>query len=561
MNISGIGLAVALLSAIYGFSCHAITTVGPTVGSEYTKFLSCSKLTSSFDRKVCSQHLPALKALIRKKNNQVSSATPSSTAAPISETVWIRKISATTERLSHEVFRDTHPTLFIFDAERSSGKGQHAVYELPLTEPDSGNPRMTRSFQLPVNSAFVGNREDILPEFVIAGGMQNHHVMSATYNDSVYYLANIKINSRNPQEQGGSLATAATVSPGSTPTKQYHAPPGILDLRGAGIFVADNIKVVLDHADNGMRVNTVDLGCTDYADGRGAEEYFIYRFTDSDIELQPGLNNVHNAALNLECYKETGQVRLTMKNTTTVLSVSTETDAAGRGMPQGSSVLFSISLLPKENILSFFNSTCNSVVDQFRNDLSIDPANPSDPDHYMGGVFGSDCSDIKMVQGAFGLKDSDQAWGWIPVEHAEKESCWAQYEKSYRAGFAPVGVWSKAGFNVACTASPFATQIPYTTADADALVGNKISRSKLTGLEIIGICCLFGGSQFIAQIWFRLSDRIRQAWIRHTSQVLAATLGLGLPALQLVPKCVSGLKGYSVSPIRHSLLHDDFDSL
>ncbi|WOG29699.1 hypothetical protein [Endozoicomonas sp. 8E] len=428
---------------------------------------------------------------------------------------------------------------------------------------------MTRSFQLPVNSAFVGNRKDILPEFVIAGGMQNHHVMSATYNDSVYYLANIKIDSRNPQEWGGSLATAATVSPGSTPTTQYHAPAGILDLRGAGIFVADNIKVVLDHADNGIRVNPVDLGCTNYADGRGSEEYFVYRFTYSEFDLLQGLNNLHNAALNLECYKETGQVQLTMKNTKTVLSVSTETDAAGHRMSKGSGVLFSISLSPKENILSFVDSTCNSVVDQFGNDLSIDPANPSDPDHYMGGVFDSNyCSDVKMVQGAFGLNDSEQAWGWIPVEHAEKESCWALYEESYRAGFAPLAVWSKAGFNVACnctmsacTASPFATQIPYTMADADALVGNKISRSKLIGLEILGLS-LFAGSQVIAQIWFRLSDRIRQAWIRHTSQVLAATLGLGIPALQLLPKCVSGLKrGYRVSPIKHSLLHDDFDKL
>lgn len=98
---------------------------------------------------------------------------------PIPETVKIIKISATTQKLSDEVFKTIYPTLFIFDAEQSPGKGQPAVYELSLSEFISDDRKRIQRFHLPANSAFVGNKADILPELVIEGGLQDRFVMSA----------------------------------------------------------------------------------------------------------------------------------------------------------------------------------------------------------------------------------------------------------------------------------------------------------------------------------------------------------------------------------------------
>ncbi len=567
MNSPGSGSVVALLSVIFAFPYHVCAADGSTDSSGYTEASSCSELTNRVDRDVCSYHLPAFKALIREKNNQVSPTTPSSTispsASPIPETVRIRKISAIT-RLDHEAFRTTYPTLFIFDAERLSGKGQPAVYELPLTVPVAGHLRGVKSFQLPDNSAFVGNRIDILPEFVIEGGIQNHYVMSAPYNDAVYYLANIEIDSRNSPEKSRLSTTATTEYPGSTPTTQKHIPSGILYLRGAGIFSADNIKVILDPADNQIRVRPVELGCTDFADGRGAEERFVYRFTNSEFDLLQGIQRLTtplNAAFNVFCHQTTGQVQLTMKNTTTVISVPT--NAPAPSSPESSGVLFSMILFHRENVMRFVDSICNSVIDQFGNDLSIDLANPSDPDHYMGGIWGSFCTDINMVQGAFGLKDREQAWGWVLGDSSDQYGCEAM-EKTYRAEFASVSTWSIAGFDVACNCtatSDCTTQAPDISStlppDAGALMMNNTGEAGLTQRQKEGIVfgiTSFVGYQAVVNSWFYLSSRIRQAWIRHTSQVLAVVMGFGIPAFQLVPRCVSILRAKKAA---HNLLSEE----
>ncbi|WP_257280545.1 hypothetical protein [Endozoicomonas sp. ISHI1] len=571
MNSSRSGFAVALLSSIFALPCHVYATDGPTGSFTYTDVYSCSELTSDDDKGVCSQHLPAFKALIREKNNQISatkpftsvstnastsaSTTASPSASPITETVRIRKISATT-RLDHEAFRTTYPTLFIFDAERSSGKGQPAVYELPLTVAVTGPTRDVKSFQLPDNSAFVGNSINVLAEFVIEGGIQDHYVMSAPHNDSVYYLANIEINSRNPSDRGSSSATVAS----ELPTTQMHKPSGILELEGAGIFLADNIKVVMDPAGHHKGVQPVVLGCTHFRDGRGAEEQFVYRFKDSEFYLLPGTQEEMgplNAALNVRCYQAEGQVQLTMRNTKTIIFVPTETVTPTPGLPTGSGVLFSIFLWPRENVMRFDNSTCNTVVDQFDNDLTIGSAYPSDPDYYMGDVWGSFCTDVNMIHGAFGLKDREKAWGWFLADKDNKLSCAALLEKTYRAGFAPVSTWSKAGFDVAinCPESAIVTQIPYSIAtqvysiDVGALAVNSTERTGLTEGQKVAIGVGIAGfvvDQAITQSWFYFSKRIRQAWIRHTSQALAAALGLGIPLVQLIP-CFSGLRGKSAT--------------
>ncbi|WP_257254018.1 hypothetical protein [Endozoicomonas sp. SESOKO3] len=575
MIISRSGLAGALLSVVYAFPSHAFTKGGSTGSYRYTEVSGCSEFTSRVDRDVCSHHLSVLKDLIRKKNNQVSSTRPSPSASPIPETVKIRKISGITSRLDYEVLRTFHPTLFIFDAERSSEKGQRAVYELQLSEPVTGSSGRVNSFQLPDNSAFVGNGTDILPEFVIRGSAGNQYVMSATRNDSVYYLANIEINSRNPIKAGRSTATVTTGNAGATPTRKYHTLAGILDLKGAGLFVADNIRVVLDPANSNRRIKPVNLGCTDDADGIGPEEHFVYRFMHSEFALLQGVQGsryAQPAAMNVECDQKTGQVQLTMKNTKTVISVSSEMDTLTPGSSRNSGVLFSISLSSRENVLSFVDSTCNSVVDQHGNDLSIDTARLSDPDHFMGRVYDSTyCSDIKMINGAFGLKEREQAWGWIPFKYPDQHPCSSDSEKRYRAGFAPVSAWSSAGFDVAChctmptsassTVSPSTTQAAYTPPELiydvghpEGLVMNNTVTAELKGLgalenlttlEKMGVgAALLLGDQTFTQIWFHLSKRIRQAWIRRTSQVLATILGLGIPAVvDVVPKCFSGLRG------------------
>ncbi|WOG29698.1 hypothetical protein [Endozoicomonas sp. 8E] len=484
--------------------------------------------------------------------------------------------------MGREVFETGFPTLFIFDAEQSSGEEQPAVYELPLKTISRGH-RTINTFQLPDDSAFVGNSADILPEFVIGRGKHHHFMMSATHNNSIYYLANIEIDSRNPLDDKG--AGFARGQPYTTPTTQNHTPFGIMDLRGAGIFVADNIKVVMDPADSDMRIGPVDLGCSNYADGFGTEENFVYRFMHTEFDLsqgEQGPTRGQNAALSVRCLQKKGQVQLTLKNTKTVISVPTGRTTTVS--PKSSSVLFYISLWPRENVLSFVDSTCNSVVDQLGNDLSIDPDNPSDPEHYMGRVFSNNyCSGIKMINGAFGLKDREQAWGWVPAaEHIGKHRCWAADKKAYHAGFASVSEWSSAGYDVACncsmptstssilntSVSPFTTSY-YTTrvspalipdvGDTAALVMNKTDAEglkafeKLTMWQKVGVGAgVFLADQLVTQPWFHLSKRIRQAWIRHTSQALAITFGLGFPALQWVPKCISGLRGRS----GHVLLGD-----
>ncbi len=587
MNISRSGQGAVLLLAIHTFSCHASPTACSTESSICTKFSSCSKLASDTDRSFCIHHLDAFKDLIRQKNNQVPPATftpgtspgTPSVSAPIAETVEIRKISATAEPLGQEVFKTNVPTLFIFDAEQSSGEEQPAVYELPLKTISRGH-RTINTFQLPDNSAFVGNNADILPEFVIGRGKHHHFMISATRNNAVYYLANIEIDSRNPLDMGRGLATGQSFT---TPTTQNHTPFGIMDLRGAGIFVADNIKLVMDPADSDMKIGLVELGCTNYADGVGTEENFIYRFMRSEFYLsqgEQGPTRRQNAALSVRCLQKTGQVALTLKDTTTFISVPTGRTATDS--PKSSSELFYIALYFRKNVLNFVDSTCNSVVDQFRNDLSIDRDNPSDPDHYMGRVFNNNfCFDFKMIDGAFGLKGRAQAWGFVPaVEHVGKRSCWGK--KRYQAGFASVSEWSSADVHVAChcsmptstssisntsvssfTTSSYTTQVsPALTSDVvdtGALVMNKTDAAGLKALEKLTtgekVCVgagVFLADQIVTQSWFHLSKRIRQAWIRHTSQALAITFGLGFPAFQWLPGCISGLRGRS----GHAVLGD-----
>ncbi|WP_257287103.1 hypothetical protein [Endozoicomonas sp. SESOKO2] len=574
MNISRSGSTVALLSVIYAFPCYSFSTGGSSGSSTFTEVKYCSELPESVDRVVCSHHLPIFKNLIREKNNQVSPTTSSGVHLihpPISEKVRIRKISATTSKLDNEIFATTHPTLFIFDAERSRGKGQPAIYELQLSDPGTGSPTKVSSFQLPDNSAFVGNGEDILPEFVIEGGIQNHYVMSAPHNDSVYYLANIEVDSRNPLDSGSSSTAAATGYPATTPTTKNHIPQGVLDLTGAGIVVADNIKVVLDPADSESKVQPVQLGCTNFAHERGAEEYFVYRFTHSEFNLQKGAHRLagsENAALNVACHQATGQVQLTMRDTNTVISVLTETDPSASGLHLSSGVLFSMRLWLREDVLRFVDSTCNSVVDQFGNDLSIDSATPLDPDHYMGDIRGSYCTDVNMVQGAFGLKDREQAWGWILGDNTGELGCASSLEKTYRTGFASVSAWSTAGFEVACngtmptsvstTFSPDTTQLSNVSQITNAshisarVVGNKsalaINSDRTEGLTeeqrtVLGACVgFFLLDQVITQVWYFYSNYITQARTKYISQVSAAVLGFGLPLFQSASPCSVGMR-------------------
>ncbi|WP_252176367.1 hypothetical protein [Endozoicomonas sp. 4G] len=444
------------MSAVYAFASGVFATVESTGSSAYTEVANCYELASPVDRSVCNYHLSVFKDLIREKNSQSFSERLSLTASPgipkntfsisfsgtppIHETVRIRKISATTSRLDQEVFRTTHPTLFIFDAEQSSGNGRAAVYELP--EPG----RRVNGFQLPNNSAFVGNRVDILPEFVINSERKLHYVMLARDNDSVYYLANIEIDSRNPLSTGNSLATLPSGESDPTPTTGSYEPGGILDLTGAGIFVADNIKVVLDPVDNGGMIKPVVLGCKGLADGKATEKHFIYRFTRSEFDLLQGIQRPtqdQNAAVNVDCAEKTGQVQLTMKNTKTVISLPPKTDTATPASAQSSGMLFSMTLRHRENIVRLVDSTSNSIVDQFGNDLSIDSVNPLGPVPYMGTLWhGKYCSDVKLIQGAFGLKGRDEAWGLIDVGHATAYCRPAGIFKKYQLGFAPVSTWS-----------------------------------------------------------------------------------------------------------------------
>ncbi|WP_422133176.1 hypothetical protein [Endozoicomonas sp. ALD040] len=87
-----------------------------------------------------------------------------------------------------------------------------------------------------------------------------------------------------------------------------------------------------------------------------------------------------------------------MKNTKTVVSLPTETHIPAPESPKSSGVLFDLTLLPRENVLHLVGCTCNSIVDQFGNDLSIDSANPSHPAPYVGGIwYAGYCCDDKVI--------------------------------------------------------------------------------------------------------------------------------------------------------------------
>lgn len=164
-----------------------------------------------------------------------------------------------------------------------------------------------------------------------------------------------------------------------------------------------------------------------------------------------------------------------------------------------------------------------------------------------------------MVQGAFGLKDRDQAWGWILTDYSSDYGCDPAVKKTYQPRFASLSEWSEAGVEVAANCTmPTSTSItlaPFVIVGADAQAKNNASAAGLTPVQIagIGLAALFV-DQVITQSWFYLSHRIRQDWIRHTSQVLAATLGVGLPVIQLMPKCISRLRGRSAV---HTLLTEE----
>lgn len=186
-----------------------------------------------------------------------------------------------------------------------------------------------------------------------------------------------------------------------------------------------------------------------------------------------------NAALSVHCYTE-GQVQLTLKNTKTVVSLPTETDTPTPESVKSSGVLFDLTLLPRENVLHLVDCTCNSIVDQFGNDLSIDSANPSDPAPYMGGIwYARYCYDDKVIRGAFGLKGRDEAWGLIDVDPAASDRCSNVLAERYQLGFASVGAWSSAGFDVACH-----SDLPTSTATQDKTpVSSDISDVRRYGYE------------------------------------------------------------------------------
>lgn len=118
-----------------------------------------------------------------------------------------------------------------------------------------------------------------------------------------------------------------------------------------------------------------------------------------------------------------------------------------------------------------------------------------------------------------------------------------------------MSAWSTAGFEVACnctitsTCSPYISYKPVPVADV-LVLENATEASGLSKKQKVGIGVGVGAlalDQIITQGWFHLSKRIQQARIRYASQALAATLGLGLPLVQLVPGCIGGLRGKRAS--------------
>ena len=401
---------------------------------------SCSALSDARDQQVCTLHKPGY-------TNQIV------------------KIAANDTVNWSDILQDN--TLYLIDSADSNGN--RAYYQLPFNT------------SWPDNSALVGNRADILPEISVdLGGFSavgGHYVITATEPTAQYHFANVEFDSRSAFIPASSDAPTPTSLPGNRPM-------GVLNFKGAGGVTAHNIKVVPDPADHsmGQSIRAVLLGCS-HEQTTATVNRYTFIMSEFDLTAQPqSSNSIYNAAIRIEneCDSSlTGHVELTLHDTKTVIN---------QVASLSSGALLSVSTPPRANSVRLIDSTCNQVVNQNGQDISQD---------HMGTIgtatFGGYNTALQtaIVSGAIGLRNSTQAWGWIPPTDMASSStgmmptpgavtppptmCPSDSTLSsgcYEAGFASLEFWqSRTGSDLSCQPVTSTTMaVGLTTSSSSAMM-------------------------------------------------------------------------------------------
>ena len=328
---------------------------------------------------------------------------------------------------------DQPNTLYIFESLDSNG--DQAVYVLP------------DRFNAPDNIAMVGNDPSVWP--IIMGEYETVHyekifsLLTAVNPDSHYFFADLTFyTARLEADRPPDDPDYPNIEdyPDKRSVKLDENPVNSLDFRGAGHVTLKNVKVRHDSHFDLYSIKLVQLGCT------SKQRYPKYEISDSIFELNVNLDEQiqhEKTVFFIECHESKAGIFLTVHNTTSILysDIATNSVINADHNAKHHGVVISTRLFPADHLLRFVGSTCNTVIDHQGNDISQTQMGSIDStNEWMTGHA--------LATGGFGLKCSDQAWGFthsvLPEEPGEKPS------GRYISRFAPLSYWRSQGQDLTC---------------------------------------------------------------------------------------------------------------
>ncbi|MGI9275083.1 MAG: hypothetical protein ACR2PT_09610 [Endozoicomonas sp.] len=285
------------------------------------------------------------------------------------------------------ILDDNNCTLFIFDS--SAGKAS-SVTTMPTPTPGASSGSLQveydlpLGFQMPFNSAFVGNRKgDRLPELTIIDSGNSAYVITASDPQSEYYFADIEINSRGS-----------------------HTPMGTLDLRGAKSVTLKRATVVRDpntETPSGI-IHAITLGCPNGVSPQ-------YRIVDSEIDIvrsyQVGgifpINFRTGDALYVTGCGGSGEGKANLKlsNTDVVIDASAVTGTVFNVNSLENATGDALEFLP--------GSICNRVVEVLADGTRKEISDHGELQNFLQDQTNTFNSINKVISGVVGLASN---WGW-----------------------------------------------------------------------------------------------------------------------------------------------------
>ena len=376
-------------------------------GNNYS---GCSRLPEQKDRNACYRHLQVY-------------------------TTTITTVPANSPKPVHTINQPN--TLYIFESLDSNG--DQAVYILP------------DRFNAPDNVAMVGNDPDAWP--LIMGESETvpyekiFSLLRAVDPDSHYFFADLSFYTareeadRPPDDPDyPNIEDYPDIDPGKRSVQLDENPVNSLDFRGAGHVTMKNVKVRHDSHFDLDSIKLVQLGCT------SKQRYPRYVISDSIFELNVFLDTEidhEKSVFFIECHEDKAGITLTVKDTTSILysDIATNSVINVDHHAKKHGVVISALLAPASHLLRFVDSTCNTVIDHQGNDVSRTQMGSIDStNEWMTGHA--------LATGGFGLKCSDQAWGFahsvLPEEPGEEPS------GRYISRFAPLSYWRSQGQDLTC---------------------------------------------------------------------------------------------------------------